>query len=192
MSVHYHKIAENRFSDYGVNKNPQIPDVSFIEGVVIKAKLPNPLIFEVDYPSQSEVPHLISNTIPICSDHLVKTLRSAGVDNFQVFAAVLRNPKIKTEWTGYWAFNAIGMLAAANLEKSEYDTIMEEDPEGGDVPLVGFLNIVLDKRKAKNKSMFRLAESPATLLVHDLVLKHMVANRPPDGWGIDATEVEAV
>lgn len=193
MSILYHRIKGSRLSDYGVRKDPKLPpDVSFIEGVMITEPLPNPMIFEVNHPSQDKLPHLFNTTIPVISDYLVKTLRSGGVDNFQVFPAVLRNSKIGVAWRGYWAFNVIGMLAAANLEKSEYDTIMEDDPEGVDVPLVGFLTIVLNKKKTHHEAMFRMAESPDTLLIHDRILKHMIANRPPDGWGVDATEIEAI
>ena len=40
--------------------------------------------------------------------------------------------------------------------------------------------------------MFRLAESPHCLLIHDRINKYLDDNPPPDGWGFDATEIETV
>ena len=192
MPILYHKIEADNYSDYGVTKNPRFPmGVSFMSGVKITESLSDPLIFEVDNPSQDELPHLLGDTIPIVSDHLLQTLKDCGVDNFQVFPAVLRNPELGVEWKGYWAFNVIGLLAAANLGESEGDTIMEGDPGGVEVPLIGFLNVVLDKDKTCDMSMFRLAESPDIILIHHKIATHIVENRPPNGWGIDLTEVES-
>jgi len=193
MTVLYHQIEPDNYSDYSVTKKPKLPDgVSFIKGVLINEALPAPLIFEVDYPTRDDVPHFLGDTIPIFSGYLVQTLKAAGVDNFQVFPAVLRNPKSNAEWTDFWAFNAIGLIAAANIDESEYDTLMEGDAEGVEVPLLAFDEIVLEKKKTHDQSMFRLAESPSVLLIHDRINRYVDAHDPPDGWGFDATEIEAV
>ena len=193
MSDLYHHIEPDNFSDYGVTRKPKLPDgVSFIKGVSITEPLPEPLIFEVDYPKRDDIPHFLGDTISLFSDHLVKTLRSGGVDNFQVFPAVLRNPSRGLEWTNFWAFNAVGLIEAAALDRSGYDTIMGADSDGVDIPLLGFTKLVLSKAKVREALMFRLAESPSTLLIHDKINAHIDANDPPDGWGFDATEIEVV
>lgn len=191
MAILYHYIDASTLSDYTVTKEPQLPnDIEFIDGERIEQKLPNPLVFEVNYPSKEKLPHFVGMTIPVLSTLLVDTLRSAGVENFQVVPAVLRNPKINAEWGGYWAFNVIGLIAAANLELSEMDTIEEDDAE--DVPLMAFQVLVLDKSETRNASMFRLAENPGMLLIHDRVLQHLIKHRPANGWGFVGTEIETV
>lgn len=193
MVALYHQISPSTLSDYSVTDEPDLPgEIEFIDGTRIDESLPNPLEFAVDYPSREELPHFVGMTIPVMSDSLVKVIRSAGVDNFQVFPAVLRNPEIGEEWDGYWAVNVIGLIAAANLDKSKADTIMEGDSEGVGVPLLGFHTLVLDKKKTRNSAMFRLAESSDILLVHDRVLAHIKKNRPKNGWGFEATEIETV
>lgn len=191
MSIQYHHIEPDNYADYGITKKPKL-GVSFIRGVPITTPLPNPLVFEIDYPDGSVLPHFLGDTIPVFSDRLVQTLRSAGVDNFQVFSAILRNPTTGIEWTDYWAFNAVGLVAAAKLEESDFDTLMGDDPEGVDVPLLAFNNLVLDKKKTRKLLMFRLTQSPSTLLIHDKVNIHIDANRPPEGWNFDATAIDTV
>lgn len=191
--VLYHHIDAANDSDYHVTRDPELPDgVDFTSGERIRKRVPNPLVFHVDYPTRSALPHFVAETIPVLSDRLVQTLRSAGVTNFQVFPAVIRNPKKRLEWRGYWAFNAIGVLAAASLRLSKYDTIMRGDRKSGIAPMLGFHRLVLTKKKTGGAAMFRLAESRDILLIHTRVLDHIVANRPPGGWGFDETKIETV
>jgi len=193
MAHLYHQITTDNYLDYGVTKNPKLPGgVSFLAGAQIQGPLPSPLVFQVDFPTRQDVPHLLGDSIPIVSDYLSKTLRGCGVDNFQLFPAVLRNPKTRIEWDGFWAFNAIGLVAAAKMDKSKSDLLMEGDPEGVDVPLRAFTDLVLDAKKTRGLLMFRLAEAPPTLLIEDRVNKYIDAHDPPDGWGFDAIEVPAV
>jgi hypothetical protein len=190
--VLYHHIQAANTLDYSVKNEPKLPDGrEFVYGVKMDGTVPNPLVFEVDHPSKDELPHFVSMIIPVFSDLLVKTIRAAGVENFQVFPAVLRNPAVGTDWDGYWVFHEIGLIAAANLEKSEADTIMEGDPGGVDTPLMGFHELVLDKKKTRSALMFRLAESPDILLIHDRVMSHIDASRPPNGWRFMATEIQS-
>ena len=193
MAILYHQIEPDNFSDYGVTLEPELADdVSFLRGARIEERLASPLVFEVDYPSGEDPQHLLGDTIQIFSDRLVKVLRSAGADNFETFPAVLRNPETGAEWKGFQAVNVLGIVGWANLEESEYDTIMEGDAEGVTTPLVGFHTIVIDARKTRDDLlMFRLAEMPSALVIHDRVKKVIVANRPKDGWRFDAIAIDA-
>ena len=193
MAILYHHIDSSSSDDHHVTQEPDLVSAgAFRYGVRVDVDVPDPLVFEVDYPSKESVPHFVGETTPVFSDQLVKTFRSAGVENFQLFPAVLRNPATGAEWDGFWVFHAIGLIAAADLERSESDTIMKGARKGGpSVPLVGFQVLVLDQSKTRNAMMFRLAESPDILLIHDRVLEHIKAHRPPNGWGFDATEIDA-
>jgi hypothetical protein len=192
MTILYQRIQPDNFSDYGVTKNPKLSgDVSFIDGAKIEEPLPKRLIFEVDYPAGEEPPHFLGDVVPVFSDRLVETLREAGVDNFEAFPAVLRNPDTGKEWKNFWAVNTLGLVSWVNLKHSEYDTLMKASPAGVGVPLLGFTTIVLDKKKTRDDLlMFRLAESPSTLLIHDRVFQYLVAHTPPGKWRFDAFDVE--
>jgi hypothetical protein len=193
MADLYHQITPDNYLDFGVTKNPKLPDhVSFLTGALITRALAKPLVFQVDFPSRDEVPHLIGDRIPVASDYLVKTLQGCGVDNFQVFPAVLRNPKTHADWDGFCAFNALGLVAAAKLDRSRSDVIMEADPEGAEPALRAITDLTLDARKTRGLLMFRLAEDPTILLIHDRVNRYIDQHDPPDGWGFDAVEVPAV
>ena len=191
MSLVYHQIEPDNWVKEGVTQKPQLPpDVSFIKGAHIGAALPARLVFEVDFVARADVPHFIGDTIPVFSDFLVKTLFAAGVSNFQVFAAVLHSTVSGQEWEGFWAVNVVGLVRAALLKKSDYDTLMEGDPDGIDVPLLAFNELVLDRRKVGKLPMFRLAESPSVLLIHDRINTWIDDHPPDDGWGFDATLIE--
>src|SRR4051812_18141118 len=78
----YHHIEPDNYSDYGVTRNPRLPDdVSFIEGSPIDVALDTPLVFEVNYPTGEQPPHFIGDRIAVFSNQLVEVLRDAGVDN---------------------------------------------------------------------------------------------------------------
>jgi hypothetical protein len=193
VAVLYHHIDSANDSDYQVTKEPKLPgDRDFVYGKKHTGKLPRPVVFEVNYPTRKAVPHFIGETIPVFSDSLIKVFRSAGVTNFQAFPALLRNPDTDAAWDGFSVFHEFGLIAAADLDRSEYDMIMDGDPGGVSTPLAGFHVLVLDKKQTRNAAMFRLAESPDTLLIHARVLQHIKKHRPPGGWGFDATAIEAV
>jgi len=192
MTVLYHSIEPSAYIDYKVTKEPELSrEISFTGGERITEPLPVPLVFEVDYPKGEEAPHCLGQVISLFSDRLLQQFREAGVDNFQTFPAVLRNPATGEEWKNYQAFNALGLVRWVNMAESEYDTIMEGSPDGVDVPLLGFQTIVLDKKKTRDELlMFRLAESPPSLLIHTRVKKHLVANKPRGGWRFTTRDVD--
>lgn len=187
----YHHIEVDGFSDYGITANPKIPrGTSFITGRRITASLFTPLVFLADYPGK--IPHFLGNRIPIFSSLMVETLQKAGADNFEAFPATVKNPQTGTEWSNYFAINVIGLLSAINMSKSEHDVLMSSSDEGIGIPLLGLHTITLEMPRTHDLLMFRLAESPSVLLIHDLIMNHIDANAPPGGWGFDATEVQAV
>jgi len=191
MRPAYHQIEPDNWLEQAVTRNPKLPSgVSFLKGAFIADQIQEPLSFEVDFPSRDAVPHFIGNTIPVFSNELVKGLAGAGVSNYQVFAAKLHSTITGEDWDGFWAFNVLGLVRAADRTRSEADTLMEEDPDGSKPPLLAFNRLVLDSTKTGNQLMFRLAESPVVLLIHESVLSHLVDNPPPGRWRFDATRIE--
>jgi hypothetical protein len=113
---------------------------------------------------------LVDVCIPIMSKRLADTLLEAGVDNVEFFPATLKNT-ITGQTYEYRAFKIVGLVAAADLSKSEWTSY-----DGKSVADVGFENLVLDKSKTRGLLIFRLAENINALMVHERVRKHIIAN----------------
>lgn len=189
----YFRMRSDNCVDHGVTKSPKLrDDSSFLTGKIIDAAQLPALVFEVSFPEDEKVPHLLAGPVPLASKALINALADAGVDNFQTFAAKVVNPAIDKEWADYFAFNVIGSIGAAHLDRSQYDTLMDGDPEGVGVPLLAFRDITLDGGKLRGMALFRLAESPVALIVSEKIFDSLVRNRPGDGWGIDLVEVDVI
>lgn len=188
----YYLFETNYYLDYGVTQNPKLADeLSFLSGRYITGKMPE-LVFEINFPSEEKLPHSLGNEIPLLSKTLVDTLQNAGVDSFQTFPAILVNSETGKRWDHYVAFNAIGLIKAIDMEKSDFDTLMEGDDEGIETPLVAFREIILDPTKTYDTLMFRTVESPVNLILHGDVVAYLGSNRPTDGWGIAVQKLENI
>ena len=186
----YYEMEDDNFCDYGVTKNPNLPmGTSFLAGRYIGEKLPD-LILEVDFPAGYQIPHFFGNAIPVASRVLVDALYNAGVDNFQVFPVLLVNPDTGEKWQNYVALNVLGIVSAADLNRSKYDTLMEGNVEGIDMPVLAFHEVFLDKSQLHGEKMFRLAESRRTLIIHNTVVAQLKKHRPEGGWGLDVVEID--
>ena len=107
--------------------------------------------------------------IPIMSERMVQALLSAGVNNVEFHEAVLINT-VTGEKYPYRAFNVVGLVAAANLDRSECDI-----HDGVPVADVSFYKLVLDESKCRSCLMFRLEENVSTLMVHDSVRQELLS-----------------
>ena len=116
---------------------------------------------------------MFNRGILLFRDDLLSALKSAGVENLQLFDAVLIDPVANVRYETYKAVNVVGLIAAADLEKSEYST-----PSG--IPRIDtdFDSLALDPSKIKDTYMFRLAES-----VNAIVIRHNV-KQAVEGAGI--------
>jgi hypothetical protein len=164
--------------------------VSFLEGKYIdpsRIMLPMPLVYETNHVDGMEAEPYIEGKYPVVSDFFIKTLTNAGVDNFQLFPAILKSSKTMREWTDYHAFNVIGLIDAALMEECSYDVIMEGS--GAIPPVVGFHHYVFSAEKLKDEPrMFRLWHS-RDLFFSDHVMQVLKNIMPLDKWNISATKV---
>jgi hypothetical protein len=110
-----------------------------------------------------------SNGKPLCdyysanclmSKGLVDALKASGVDNLQVYPTVLTEGSSGAVREDYCVVNVIGLVAAADMEKSEAIPL-----GGGQV----FTSLEVDPARGKGLLMFRLAESRIDLIVHEKV-----------------------
>jgi len=116
-------------------------------------------------------------SVTLMSKRFVKILQDAGVDNLQVFPAIIKSEKDDTVWKDYFAVNVLGMIACADLNKSTYNEIMSGHYR--------FKKLAIYSDKAKGALLFRLHEHAPSIIVHKSVLKYIVTIDPDDtllGW----------
>ncbi len=119
-------------------------------------------------------------------------LKRAGIDNFQAFPAILVNREENLQWTGYFAFNAIGLIDAANMTHSKGGVLMGGSDYEGMPELIDFDKLVIDPSKVRGAFMFRELRSPDILVLDDKVETYIKKYRPPEGWGITVTKLESI
>lgn len=127
---------------------------------------------------------MFNRGILLWHDELVKAVKSAGVENIDCYDCVLNDPVAGIRYENYKAVNIIGLVAAADLDKSVYST-----PSG--VPLIDtdFDSVVIDKNKTHGFLIFRMAECVSAIVVHQAV-KDSIENMalpyidfiPPEKW----------
>ena len=91
---------------------------------------------------------------------LYEGLLSAGIHNLQSFPAIVERPDTGEVFPDYLAINVVGLVSCAVLEKSESDPLGE---------LHFFHKLVIDRSRTHDLLLFRLAEYPPTILVHENV-----------------------
>lgn len=107
--------------------------------------------------------------IPLMSIRMAEVLKRAGVDNIELYPALLTN--IATGKTyDYHAFNVVGLVSAADLAKSDWSTF-----DGSMILDVSFTRFALDESKPAGVLLFRLAENANGLFVHESVRDHVIA-----------------
>jgi len=188
----YFEMESDNYLDFSITKYPKLSPQSILGGRIIEQNILPQLVYEVDFPDDTDLPHLLTGGAVLVSQRLIELLKSQGVDNFQAFPVEILNPETSKKRLGYYLFNVIGLLKVVNLDKSAYDELMPASPDGIDVPLAAFNQIVIDSKKTMGMLMFRLAEDPTVLMIHEKIVDALFDNRPENGWGIDVVEVESV
>lgn len=120
------------------------------------------------YDQSEEIAEYIKGPIPLFRDDLIAALQEAGVDNLDLYQAELIDPDNGRRYKTHKAVNVIGVVAAADLERSA--AIVNP---GGPIIDVSFDSLVLDETKARGALMFRLAEAAGEILVHRSVRDHL-------------------
>ncbi len=102
-------------------------------------------------------------------------LREVGVNNLDTYETVIKNIFTGEDVLNYKTVNIIGLLAIADLSKSDYHA--SDNP---DQPIIDtiFRDLVVDESKTGGTLMFRMAESIGTILVHEKVKNHLEGKFP--------------
>jgi hypothetical protein len=184
----FYRIKPDIYARSSVLEEPSIPGFNdtFITGAKLVGEPPAPLVFRSNFDQDDPPRGFEGMTIPLWSHDLVKLMRSIGIDNFDVYAAVI-DGEDGTRWTDYYAVNVLGATSAADLSRSRFREIL---PSPVGTPHAVFQELVIDPKRVATLDMFRLAESPSTLIVSERVTDALGNNPRPGGWGITAFPIE--
>jgi hypothetical protein len=102
-------------------------------------------------------------TVPLMSKRLKEVLDSAGVDNINYLPITLRHTETGQIYD-YFAFNLLGLVAAADLAQSDISSF--DGDFVGDSQVHG---LVIDPSKPGGALIFRLKEKFTAILVHEKI-----------------------
>lgn len=129
------------------------------------------------------LPELTDVPIPLMTPRLAAALGQAGVANIDFYPTEIHNLETGAILRDLLAFNLIGLVAAADLEKSLYAA-----PDGL-LLSVDFDSLVIDEAKTRGALLFRLAESVNGIVVHETIKNAIEATgidtltfMPPEEW----------
>lgn len=104
------------------------------------------------------------DSVNVMSNVFYKALCDAGIDNLDVYDAILRSEDGKVEYKGFKAYNILGLIRAADLSKTVFN-----GPPGTRLIDASIESLVIDPDKAMGILMFRLAENVSAVMVHERV-----------------------
>jgi len=181
---------------FPIEKTPNLPGGPWYRGQILSIKVPDPLVCYLKRVDPAELKQLEDEDMlepddlpenwnletlydsiayPVIRKDLYAALQKAGVDNLQVFPALLIDPNSGKEHSDYLALNVVGLVSAADLKQSVLmhpgasPTLLDTD----------FESLVIDESKAGGVDMFRLAESCSAICVSEHVKNVIEAEKIP-------------
>jgi hypothetical protein len=112
---------------------------------------------------KGEPPEMFDEYMCLMSAKMIDVLKKSGVDNLETYPAKLVDSTNERAYD-YFAVNIIGMVAAADLGKSDWENL------DGEAKIdTAFTSLVVKPETARGLPIFRLAESTGTILVHERI-----------------------
>lgn len=162
---HFVMACNGEYPSATIDEVPDMDDAPWYHGAKLDEDFPVPLVYTLDPEQPGNIPAMINDmAYPVMRDDLAEALAAAGVDNLQLFPAVIRDPSTGIQHTNFKAFNVVGVIAAADMAKSE--RMATTDSQMIDVD---FRSLAIDEKKAAPFRLFRLAESVNAIIVDDVV-----------------------
>ena len=149
-------------------KLPRIPRTSWITGSPHRNPIPTPIEVELNPEFGTELLDSYHEFIPIWSDRLIEILRGRGVDTFDTYNAIIRDPRTGLVASNYKAVNVLGSVNCVDMARSTFDP-------GSEMGAREFSKLVIDPSKAHDLKMFRLSERPTVLIIDDDVRRAVEA-----------------
>ena len=172
--AHYVMVGEGIYPIAVVERTHRqhLKKKSWMDGTKLNGDVPEPIVYDLKEDDYDETPNIRNlskgSPIPYMHNDLYEALVTAGVDNLQVYDAVIRDLKRGIEHKDYKAFNIVGVVAAADMGASEMmgtsdSTLIDAD----------FDRLVIDEAKCKDLLLFRLAENITAIIVDERVKKEV-------------------
>lgn len=159
-----------------IGSGPGMNDAPWMHGRPVTPSVALPLVYTLNPNRLGNICAMYDDIrYPLMRDDLVAALQAVGVDNLQLFEALIRDPATGQEHSNYKAFNILGLVAAADMAGSVLmgtsdSTLIDVD----------FESLAIDEKKAAPFRLFRLAESVSTIIV-DQVVRNEVERRGIEG-----------
>jgi len=153
-------------------QNPSLRD-RWMAGRRFQKQPKVPVVVEIQPNNELGVLLPYFGTATLMSDAFCDSLREAGVDNLDLYDAVIRSQDGSVVHGGYKAFNLIGVIKAADLSHTIFN---DPGPRLFDASINA---LAIDAGKARGLLMFRLAEYVAAVMVHENVKRALEAKRFP-------------
>lgn len=125
---------------------------------------PEPVIAKIRSGYEDAEPRPFLGVPPIMSEALHRVLVAAGVDNLDVYRAILRSADGAVERGGFLAFNLVGLIAAADVEATRFSPGHPSRRIDAAID-----SLAIDPARAAGGKMFRLAEQTSAIVVHRAV-----------------------
>ena len=137
----------------------------WMDGNILGCEIPEPVVYDLDarYPGNPKALYH-AEPVPVMSVELVEVLAEAGVNNLELFDAVLHDPVSGRDFSNYKAFNVVGKVAAADMEASTRMGVSNST-----LISVDFDSLVLDEGKCFGLKLFRLAEQVGAIVVDESI-----------------------
>ncbi|XXT19894.1 hypothetical protein WME94_57700 [Sorangium sp. So ce429] len=143
---------------------PDDPFRSWMSGARFEDPPPEPIVATVMPGYSGVMAELWQVPVPLMTERLLAVLRRAGVDNLDTYHAEVHDTETKEVRTDYVAFNVIGLVMAADLNRALFDV----DQPDRKISMF-FDALAIDDTAAMSLLMFRLGEAVNTLVVHERV-----------------------
>jgi hypothetical protein len=162
------------------NMRGDIPGIkwsSWRKGALIQQIVPDPLKFTLQQynPHSSDdsahMPSYLRASAPLFDD-LIDALRECGVNNIDCYNVDLLDPDNGQIYKNYKAIIIIGLIAAADIDKSNATVHASGSPPLIDVD---FDRLTIDNSKTHDVLFFRLAESTNAIIAHEKIKNHLLA-----------------
>ena len=118
----YLKLINDKFYESTVYvKEPAniAVDVNFLRGRLITQSLDLPIVYTTNGKSGDEVRDFLDTSYPLMSKRFVELLQAGGVDNLQLFPAVIKSEVDGSVLENYYAVNVLGLIACADMDNSD-------------------------------------------------------------------------
>lgn len=148
-----------------IDSGPDRTDPPWMTGRPIRKPPTEPLVYTLDPACPGSIPAMFDSTeYPLMRDDVIAALKSVGVDNLELFDAVVVDPSTGEEHRNFKAFNILGAVAAADMSKSVRSSTSDSMMLDAD-----FDSLVIDAKLATPFRLFRLAESVDAIVVDETV-----------------------